>query len=448
MKSFYYISSLFIALSIFGADVVGNTLSQNSNQDSLILSDVIQKVITSHPSIKEAEEALNIADARISIAKAGYLPDVDVNGNYSHIGPVSSFDMPTFGHIQLYPADNYSASLNYRQTLYDFGKTSNNVKLEKENKNIYSQNIELAKQKLAIAAVNNFYNMIFLQEAIRIKNEELDNLKNHLEFVEKKRTTGSATSYEILSTKVKISNTESQKSDLENMLKVQQAIFNSLAGLPANNVTIVKQSETPVVAALQEDSLLSYAYTHRIEMALSKEKETTAGLQYKLTKSQNNPVLSAMASAGGKNGYVPELNKVKGNYSVGVGLRIPIFDGNRLKNNLVQVQSGINNASFETEIEKRNISNEVIENESNLNNSFKKISLFELQLEQAKEAYKLARVSYETGAITNLDLLDAETRLSESTLQLLKAKVDYSVALYKLKTAIGDKLYEEVPGKK
>ncbi|HEX3006678.1 MAG TPA: TolC family protein [Bacteroidales bacterium] len=448
MKSSYYISSLFIALSIFGADVVGNTLSQNSIQDSLILSDVIQKVIASHPSIKEAEEALNVADARISLAKSGYLPDVDVNGNYSHIGPVSSFDMPSFGHIQLYPADNYSASLNYRQTLYDFGKTSNNVKLEKENKNIYSQNIELAKQKLAIAAVNNFYNMVFLQEAIRIKNEELDNLKNHLEFVEKKRTTGSATSYEILSTKVKISNTESQKSDLENMLKVQQAIFNSLTGLPANNVTIVKQSEIPVVAALQEDSLLDYAYTHRIEMALSKEKETMAGLQYKLTKSQNNPVLSAMASAGGKNGYVPELNKVKANYSVGVGLRIPIFDGNRLKNNLVQVQSGINNASFETEIEKRNISNEVIENESNLNNSFKKISLFELQLEQAKEAYKLAQVSYETGAITNLDLLDAETRLSESTLQLLKAKVDYSVALYKLKTAIGDKLYEEVPSTK
>ncbi len=415
---------------------------QTSNPgDSLVLTEVIQKVLASYPTIKEAEEALNVADAKINLAHSGFLPDVDVTGNYSYIGPAPSFTIPNLGHIQMYPNNNYSASLNYRQTLYDFGKTSNNVKLEKENKNLSSQNIELAKQKLALATVNSFYSLVFLQEAIRLKNEELKNLQDHLTFVEKKKSTGSATSYEILATKVKISTTESQKTDLENMQQTQRAVLNSLLGIPAGNPSSVRLNENPIIPELQQDSLLSYAYAHRIEIQLAKEKETLAGLLYKLTKSQNNPVLSALASGGGKNGYQPELNKIKPNFSVGLGLRIPVFDGNRLKNNLSIVQSNINNATLETDLAKRAVSNEVIENESNKNSSFKKINQFEMQLEQAREAYKLAQVSYQTGAITNLDLLDAETRLSESSLQLLKAKIDYSLALYRLKTALGDKLY-------
>jgi outer membrane protein len=43
--------------------------------------------------------------------------------------------------------------------------------------------------------------------------------------------------------------------------------------------------------------------------------------------------------------------------------------------------------------------------------------------------------------ITNLDLLDATLTVAESRLQLLKSKIDYSVSLYRLKMALGDRLY-------
>jgi outer membrane protein TolC len=440
MKSFIGISTLLLAVSgIFNAPVSAQT--EIAGGDSLVLPKVISAVIASHPTVKEAEEAMNVAEARINLAKSGYLPDVDVSASYSHVGPVPSFEFPNFGKVQLFPSDNYAASLNYRQTLYDFGKTSKNVKLEQENKNLFSENIELAKQRLALATVNSFYSLVFLQEAIRIKEEEIKNLQDHLNYVQKKQATGSATSYEVLSSQVRLSTIQGQKTDLETMLTSQRSVINSLLGLtPASNAS-VKQTEIPVLPALQEDSLLGYAYAHRIELNISKEKETLAGMQYTMVKAQNNPVLSALASAGGKNGYVPELNKVKANYSVGLGLRIPIFDGNRLKNNLSQVKSSINTASMESEITKRNITNEVIDNEANLNASRQKISQFDLQLNQAREAYKLAQTSYETGAITNMDLLDAETRLAESSLQLLKAKIDYSLAVYRLKTALGERLY-------
>jgi len=65
----------------------------------------------------------------------------------------------------------------------------------------------------------------------------------------------------------------------------------------------------------------------------------------------------------------------------------------------------------------------------------------ELQLRQATQAYVLAKVRFESGVITNLELLEGSTSVSESRLMLLKAKIDHTVNLYKLKSAIGERLY-------
>jgi outer membrane protein TolC len=66
---------------------------------------------------------------------------------------------------------------------------------------------------------------------------------------------------------------------------------------------------------------------------------------------------------------------------------------------------------------------------------------FKLQLEQAQKAYSLAETSFRSGTITNLELLDANTAVSESRLMLLKARIEYAASIYRLKTALGERLY-------
>jgi outer membrane protein len=73
--------------------------------------------------------------------------------------------------------------------------------------------------------------------------------------------------------------------------------------------------------------------------------------------------------------------------------------------------------------------------------SEKKVTQYNLQLEQAIKAYLLAETSFKAGVITNLDLLDSNTSVSESRLLLLKAKIDYSASIYKLKAALVERLY-------
>jgi outer membrane protein len=440
-KTFPVIISLtFQLVNLTSGQHAGNDKNVLST-DSLALKYIIERVVSTYPTVKLAEEAINNADARIGLARTGYNPELDVTAAYSNLGPVSKISIPDMGAFQLYPQNNYSAALNVRQVVYDFARTKKNVSLESENKAISQQALEQVKQRLAALAVSNFYTLAFLQAAIKIKQEELNALKEHLSYVEKKMASGSSTEYEVLTTKVRISAVESQEVDLNAALTNQQSILNSLLGNDQSAVPLVKTELTADIPLIQTDSILSFALQNRDEMLINKRRTTAAELRYEIAGVQNKPMLNFIATGGAKNGYIPDLYKVTPNYVVGIGLRIPIYDGSKTKYNLLQAKSAITSISWETEYTKRNISTELSEAETYMYSAGKKVSQYELQLAQALKAYSLAETSFSSGSITNLDLLDSNTSVSESRLLLLKARIDYAASVYKLKAAMGERLY-------
>ncbi|MEI6766070.1 MAG: TolC family protein [Bacteroidota bacterium] len=409
--------------------------------DSITLDKYISAVVENHPAVKEAEEALNAAGMRIRLAQSGFLPNLDLSASYSHIGPVSSIDIPVFGSIQLYPENNYSAAVNLKQSIYDFGRTSKEVAFQKESRNMVSISLDEARQKLSMAAITNYFTLVYLQQAVAIKNEQLKTLQEHLDFINKKNETGSSTKYEILTTEVKISAVQSQLTDIEIAVSNQHAVMNSLLGLPENTACAVKPDLNIKEYTVNPDSMVAFALNRRNEMRNASEKITLAELHYKIERTKYYPVISLYASGGGKNGYIPDMNKWTFNYVAGVGLNIPLFDGSRTLNNIKLAGSSITTSRLDKEIQGRAIAGEVIENKNNLAASNRKISQFEMQLKQAEQAYSLAQINYAAGAITNLDLLDASTQVAESRLLLLKARIDGIMNVYKLKYALGDKLY-------
>ncbi len=439
------LSIIFTAFSLLPGNIKAVTpenrdFPELSRGDSLSLNVIIEEIVSNHPTVKMAEEALKNANARIGLARTGYYPVVDASAGFSNIGPVLKFTIPQVGTVQLYPENSYSGSVNYRQVLYDFGRTRQNIDIETENKTLSAQTLEQVKQKMSLAAINCFYTIAFLQEAVGIKDEQIATLEEHLRYIETMKATGSATDYQILSTEVRISAARSQRADLLSSLDVQQAYLGALLGKEDFRAVVRKELDVEL-PAITPDSLQQYAFRNRDEMLISKERISLAGLRYDLLRTVNRPLLSMTVSGGARNGYQPELNALKANYSAGVGISIPIFDGMKTKYNLMQAESAISNAEFETENTRRNISAEVREAESSLESARQKVSQSTLQLDQALKAYELAETSFRTGTITNLELLETNTAVSESRLMLLKARIDYAAGIYKLKAALGERLY-------
>lgn len=421
--------------------LVAQTALSPSGQDSLSLQQIILEITHNHPAVKAAEEALQKADARIGFARSGYLPDIDASANYSNVGPVPVLTFEPFGTFKLFPNNNYSATLNARETIYDFGKTAKNIEIENQNKVLDIQSIEQVKQKMAQIAIANFYTLFYLQEAVKIKKDQLKVLNEHLLFVQKKKETGSATEYEILATQVKSSVVESQLMDLEAAITIQQSALNSLLGQPVGAPLSVKGKLDTNLAEFRDDTVFTAALNQRNEMIMGRKKEDLASLHYQAIKAQNKPVISLLITGGMKNGYMPDINKIMPNYAAGAGIRVPIFDATRTKYSLLQAESTIRSAKLDLEQTGRTVTSEIVENETNLKTAFRKIQLFEMQLAQAKKAYSLAEINFQAGAITNLDLLDAGNAVSDSQLMLIKARIDLSVCNYRFQAAVGRKLY-------
>ena len=440
MKS---IIKLTVILLLLPALVAHGQSAGKISGDSLSLSQIINEVIYNYPSIKKAQSDIESSDARIGLAKTAYLPDVNLAGSFALLGPTTSLTMPGLGSFHLYPPDSYSAAVNISQTIYDFGKTDKNIALAKQNKELTGLSVEQLKQKLSGMLVGNYYSIVFIQEALKIKEEELNTLNVHLQFVQKKAATGSATSYEILTTKVRISAIENQKTDLLNALQIQLSQLNSFLGKQQDTKLTVKKSLlTPQITAAN-DSLYNFAINHRSEMKIARQKSILTDTHLKIVNAQNNPSLNFNGTGGIKNGYFNDKYQDVGklNYVVGIGLKVPIFDANRTKYNRIQAQSEIKSNIQETELTRRAIINEVIESKSNTETALKKVNQSELQLEQAEQAYSLADTNFKAGVITNLDLLDSSTAVAESKLALLKTKIEYSINFLKLKIALGEQIY-------
>ena len=419
---------------------------QNSATDSLSLSGIISTVINNYPSLKKAAKELVAVDAKIGLTKTAYLPDVNFSGSFTLVGPTTKLTMPGLGTFELFPPDNYSAAIGVNQSIYDFGKTAKNIALDEKNKQMVQLTVEQAKQRLSMAVMGNFYGISFLQEAIRIKDDQLKTLNEHLQFVQKKADTGSATKFDILTTKVRISVIENAKTDLLTALQVQMSQLNSFMGKPQDSNIVLKKELNVQQLVPSVDSLTNVAFANRSEMKMARKKEEISKSRLDVIGVQNNPSLNAFGSGGFKNGYFSFASgKAEDigmfNYAVGVGFKMPLFDANRSKYLKIQANADLEGNQQETELTRRNISNEVVESRANALSALKKVKQSELQLQQASQAYELAEVSYKAGVITNLDLLDSYTSLSESKLALYKTKIDYAANLQRLKIALGEKIY-------
>jgi len=438
MKS---ITKLIIVLVLMPFAAVSGQETTGYHADSLSLNTILNEVIHNYPTIKKAQSDIESSEAKIGLAKTAYLPDVNITASYTRNGPISSMSIPDFGTFQLFPPNNYSTMLNVSESIYDFGKTDINIAFEKQSKQLVESSVEQLKQKLSAMMIDNYYSLVFLQEAIKIKDEELLTLKEHALYVQKKEESGSATNYEILTTKVQISTNENQKEDLINALEIQLSQLNSFLGKPQDSKLKVKNDILTSQILASNDSLFAIAFEHRIEMKTERQKRGLAYTRLDMVKSQNNPSLNLFGSGGIKNGYLPDFNVLTPNYSVGIGLKVPLFDATRSKYSKIMAKADIQGNVQETELVRRNIVTEVVASKVNAESALKKVTLSELQLDQAQQAYNLAETNFKAGAITNLELMYSSTAVTNSKLALLKSRIEYSASVLKLRLALGEHIY-------
>ncbi len=433
---FYF--NLITALIFFSMTTL--TTAQSIKSDSLTLQNAINLTLTNQPLLQQALEEVSAAQARINQQKTFDYPDVRGNFTYTRVGPIPSIQ---FGEIsfELTPANNYNASITASQIIYDFGKRDALIDLAASYKLSAEDKISLIKNDLSYQTVKTFYAILFLEKSIEVKNEQIKTLNKHIEMTNKKVSSGSATDFDILTTKVRVASAENQKIDLQNALNKAKIYLRNLFGWSSDKELNLK-GEFKLDSSLADTvSLIKEAFEKRPEMKLALDAQKSAVISKQAASLSETPILSIAANYGFKNGYEPNLDVLRGNWAAGIVASVPIFNGNLKEAKVEEAEANIKSSSAGILQLERKIKIEVEQATADLNAARSKIKIARLQIEQAKQAVSRAEIQYVSGVITNLDLIDAETALSEAELMQLNVLYENIISTYSLYKAIGKIIY-------
>ena len=408
-----------------------------AGQDSLTVEQAVQRVLQTHPALDQALANIRAAEARTSQASSSQLPELSTDAAYTHIGPIPEFSFPAFGSIVLAPADNYDAHVSGKYTVFDFGKTSAAVDLSQSRVQTSRDAIELTKTNLALQTIRTFYMIKLLQRSMQVQDEQIDALTQHLSVTQKRVTAGSATNFDVLTTQVRVASSQNQRVEIQNSLQKQESLFRQLLNLSTNIPLMLRGSFQQAPLSLNMDSLQQVALRQRAELKLAHDTEESARLQKNASSRGNMPSLKLIAAYGLKNGYEPNIYPLRGNWMWGAQAQIPLFDGGKVSHQEEEAQAAIESEQAHTQDAERQIRSDVEQAVSDVQASWSKVQISDVQLQQAFEAVAIARTRYETGSITNLDLLDAETAESTSKLMSLQALYRYVISKYELDRAVG-----------
>jgi outer membrane protein len=418
------------------------TVSTAMSQDTLTVNQAVQRVLEHHPSIAQGNESIRAAEARVLQSASSSYPDVTTEASYTFLGPIAKLAFPGFGEFRLYPADNYDAHIAGRYTVYDFGKVDATVNVTKSRVQTGRDAVELTKSNLAYQTIRVFYSILFLEKSIQVQDEQIEALNQHMLSTKRRVDAGTATSFEVLTTQVRVAAAQSQKIDLENGLQKQRVMLGQLLGLaPGVQVQLRGDFEQRTPAA-DGESLFQMAAHRRMEIKLAKDAEQSAELQRDLVTLGDKPSLKANLVYGFRNGLMPNLDVLRGNWVAVVKAEVPIFDGWHTNHQKEEAEATMLAEQARRREVEQQVSSDVEQASADVQAAVSKITISELQVRQAREAVLIAQSRYETGTVTNLDLLDAQAAESTARLGNLQALYKYVMSKYELQRAVGVKPWE------
>lgn len=436
-KNFSFLKAALVLLILL---ISKNNFGQTESTDSLTLAQAIKLTIQNYPLIKQQQEKIKAADYKIEQQKSSYYPNVSGIASYARIGPLPSFN---FGNEELIlaPADNYNIDIALNQQIYDFGKRNASVDLMQSYELSAAHNVDLVKSNLSYLTLQTFYSLLFLKESITVKDTQIAALNEHLDITNKKIQTGTSTDYDALSTQVRIAQAQSEKIELLNQLKQQQIILKQLLGVPQDTTLNIKGDFTAPHSTSNPDSLIDVAFGKRPEIKLAEDDLNTSRLQEHVAGLGDMPSLNANLSYGFKNGYEPNLDVLRGNWVAALSISVPVFNGFLTRNRVSEAEVNSNAANLNIVTLKRTVVSDVQQAASNLNSNLDKLKSTSTQVNFAMETVQRSIARYNSGVGTNLDLLDAETSLSQARLFYLQDLYKSILSFYQLKKAVGDVIY-------
>lgn len=377
------------------------------------------------------KSALDVGDA-----KAGFLPEINLSGGY--------YLNETYNSMK-WNDDHYD--LSFSASVEPFSGGRNYLYVKKSNANLASarEGYRLTKQDLVMKVIEKYYNLLKTSKILELRETILQQKQNQLDVSKAQFELGMVPRADTLKARATLESARVNLHETRGELQIARAELNEVMGLDLDFPLDIEDVKLEDRSIPDFDSILFMAYENRPD--LKKQKFSMTADKYNLTGAwiDRMPVLSLI---GDYNVYTEEfafeglpVNEANweenSDWSVGLTLSFPIFDGGVKSRAITRANIDLNNTRLRYENLKRQAKLEVKSAHINLENASKKIELTERQVVSAEESYEVAQGRYKNGLAPITEVIDAEVALTEGQINFISSKYDFLEAEALLEKAIG-----------
>ena len=406
-------------------------LTFSSVCSSQSLYDTLAKAYNSSPLLKSNKFKLEAINEELAKALSKNRPQVNL---YGSIGSDETTTVNTSGIESTTNNKPKSVTFEIEQNLYDFGRTKSLINIA--DNTIFAQRAELRnqEQEVLLEASRIYLSLLASTEINKLAKNNLSLLQKHYQATADKFNLGEATSTDLSLAKARYLRARSDEIKSRGDIEKERSKYFSLIGVEAPKKLFFPKMVIDVPKNLKD--ITKETLKGNPKIIASGFRKKLSFIKISSAASELLPSLDLNLSA--QNAWAPNtfFDEYE-NYKMELNFKFPLYSGGYNYSNVRQKKKeAMQNAKIldydikyalrETEIlwiDLNSLNSQIISINSTINAN-----------EMAAEGVKK---EYEVGSRTLLDVLDAEQDLLEEKVEIIKAKRDKFVTIFKLIASMG-----------
>ena len=407
------------------------------------LDDAIRIALAQNGDILKAQHELEVAHGVSLQTRAVVLPRIRGSAGYEHTQAV---ERDPYSQQQAFQPlrNNWTGGIRLQQNIYEGGRLAASWRAAKLVKEQAYQDYLTVIGDTILEVRTAYYDVLLAEQQIAVQEASVRLLSEELGNTRKRSDAGAVPRFDVLRGEVQVANARPRLIRAQNNFRTAK---NRLATALGHNIPTTVLEDIPLVLTSKLDPVpYEIALPQALELARVRRPElhslrTEIDLQHERVKIAQSGYLPALGVYAGYKAYNSEFS---GNFYkdvsgpiAGVEMNWDIFDGLATRGRVVEARAREAKSTVNLADQTRRVEQQVRTFYSSFIEAREVLKSQEKNVERAEEAIRLASSRYDAGSGTQLDVLDAQTSLTEARTTQIDATRNYLVARARVERAIG-----------
>lgn len=296
---------------------------------------------------------------------------------------------------------------------------------------------EEALQQAKYDAISGYYTLIMNRNLVDVAQQAVKDYQGHVTNVQAQYNVGLVASSDVLAAKTNLADSETNLVKTQNSANLAEASLNQVIAYPAQTAINTAEHDLqykPYNVTLEQAK--AYALLHRSALVKSALDVKSAEEAVKSAKSGYLPTVAVKAGRGyaDLDGYFGTSTK---SWSVGATASWSLWDGGATQNAIKKANAQLEQAKEANLATVDAVLLAVQKAYLNLRSAEQTIQSTQTAVAQGQESFRIATLRYRAGVGTNLDVLDAETKLTDARNNYVQALYNYNISIAALEQLTG-----------